>query len=182
MMRAGFAYMYRGLLLSGVLIAVAGCGDEPPSNTQQQTSTETPAAPAPPPATASQETTRAVTADTEPQVVVQRFRPERDPFRSVFAERAGRAANDTQGHPLEQYSVQQLELLGIIWGIPEPRALVRTPGGDEYTIEVGTPVGTGGGRVVSVLQDRVVVVERYYDYRGQLQSERYELKLPQEEE
>jgi type IV pilus assembly protein PilP len=106
------------------------------------------------------------------------FRPIRDPFRSAY-ERV-RLKREGEVHPLQRYNIQQLRLVGIIWGIPRPVALVTTPDGREYQVSEGTPVGTGDGKVVAILNDRIVIVERYYDYRGQLQTERFELVLKKE--
>jgi type IV pilus assembly protein PilP len=133
-----------------------------------------PAAPAASAAAAPATAAASVTAAED--LVVRRFRPARDPFRSVTELRRRNTSSLT--HPLQQYSVQQLELLGIIWGIADPKALLRAPDKREFVIGVGTPVGTGDGKVVAILQDRVIIVERYYDYRGQLQTERYEIVLP----
>lgn len=109
---------------------------------------------------------------------VVHFRPPRDPFRSAY-ERV-RFRREGGIHPLQRYNIQQLRLVGVIWGIPRPIALVTTPDGKEYQITEGTPVGTGDGRVQQILSDRVVIEERYYDYRGQLQTERFELVLKKE--
>lgn len=112
------------------------------------------------------------------EVVVKRFRPARDPFQSVYTSKRTRmTSSEGATTPLQQYSIGQLRLLGIIWGVATPVGLVATPNGDEYIVKTGTPVGTGDGKVVAVLPDRIVIVEKYYDYRGQLQTEKYELAL-----
>lgn len=112
------------------------------------------------------------------EVVVKRFRPARDPFQSLYTGKRTRVGGGaTTTTPLQQYSIGQLRLLGIIWGVATPVGLVATPTGDEYIVKTGTPVGTGDGKVVAVLPDRIVIVEKYYDYRGQLQTEKYELAL-----
>jgi type IV pilus assembly protein PilP len=118
-----------------------------------------------------------LTEYTPPPVV--RFLAGRDPFQSVYEQR--RRKSEEILHPLQKYSLQNLKVLGVIWGVSQPRALIRTPDGNEYSVVEGTPVGTGDGKIVSILPDRVVVVERYYDYRGQLQVERYELCLEENE-
>ncbi len=160
------------------------CGEDPPPRrrgAQQQAAAPAPGpAPAPAPADgAGQEAEAEAEEELVEEVVVKRFRPARDPFQSVF-ESKKRIVSDIT-HPLQQFSIGQLKLLGIIWGIAEPVALVSTPGNNEYIIKTGTPVGTGDGKVVAILPDRVVIVERYYDYRGQLQTEKYELVLPTRE-
>lgn len=166
----------RTLVLWALLAVPLGCGDD-----ETPVESSAPAVPATP-KPAPQPRAAALDAGTTPadDLVVRRFRPARDPFRSVTEVR--RRASAALIHPLQQYSVQQLQLLGIIWGIADPKALLKAPDGREYVIGVGTPVGTGDGKVVAILQDRVVIVERYYDYRGQLQTERYEIVLPSQGE
>ena len=181
MMRWTFAGRVAGgaTLLAVVVLGLSACGDEKPQRAPA------PTAPSPQPgqvAGAGAAADEAPAAITDPDdVIVKRFRPTRDPFRSIYENRTrvqpdGGAAK----HPLQQYSIGQLQLLGIISGIAEPVALVATPSGDEYVVRTGTPVGTGDGRVVAILPDRVVIVEKYYDYRGQLQTEKYELVLAEE--
>lgn len=176
--------MILGLAVAFMLTA-GGCGDEQTAVQEARQRAEQQVTPQPKrKAPAPEAATTGVTEASQPishEVVVQRFRPARDPFKGVQETRR-QAGPDEITHPLQQYSVQQIQLLGIIWGIETPAALVAAPDGKEYIIKAGTPVGTGDGRVVAILQDRVVIVERYYDYRGQLQKERYELKLPKEGE
>lgn len=174
------------IVLCVVALAAAGCGEDapPPRPNAAPQAQAVPTPPRPQATAVAAESAKAV-SDSESgpapgEVVVKRFRPVRDPFKSVFATKQIRAVSDGISHPLQQYSIGQLRLLGIIWGIASPVALVATPGGDEYIIKTGTPVGTGDGKVVAILPDRVVIVERYYDYRGQLQTEKYELVLANE--
>lgn len=170
---------WRPLSILLLLLVVPACGEEEADAPAAAPTTA--AAPSVPARKAGAAAPAATTAAPESvtaseDLVVRRFRPVRDPFRSVTELRRRNTSSLT--HPLQQYSVQQLELLGIIWGIADPKALLRAPDKREFVIGVGTPVGTGDGKVVAILQDRVIIVERYYDYRGQLQTERYEIVLP----
>jgi type IV pilus assembly protein PilP len=174
-------------LAFGAALGLAACGQH---DKDAPAPAGTPASPASAPKMAASSATQAVTVTSSAPasgattavtegVVVRRFKPARDPFRSVFEikNRAGGGGS----HPLQQFTIPQLKLLGIIWGIANPVALIATPNRQEFTVKVGTPVGTGDGKVVSILPDRVVIVERYYDYRGTLQTEKYEMILPGEE-
>lgn len=169
---------WRPLLLISLLGVVPACGDDDAPTPAPAASATQPAprGKAAEAAGAAAAVTSATAVTATEDLVVRRFRPARDPFRSVTELR--RRSTSSLTHPLQQYSVQQLELLGIIWGIADPKALLRAPDKREFVIGVGTPVGTGDGKVVAILQDRVIIVERYYDYRGQLQTERYEIVLP----
>ncbi len=167
---------WRPLLLILFLGVVPACGDDEAPAIAPTAPAVPGAQPAPRDAAAAAPATAPAASTAAEDLVVRRFRPARDPFRSVTELR--RRSTSSLTHPLQQYSVQQLELLGIIWGIADPKALLRAPDQREFVIGVGTPVGTGDGKVVAILQDRVIIVERYYDYRGQLQTERYEIVLP----
>lgn len=175
-----------GKLSAAAIAALSfwACGEDKPTPppTQPVAQLPQPAARSPEPVKMSTNATAETEAqsETSDEIVVKRFRPERDPFQSVFATKKVRVSPGGITHPLQQFSIGQLKLLGIIWGIASPVALVATPGGDEYIVKTGTPVGTGDGKVVAILPDKVVILERYYDYRGQLQTEKYELVLANE--
>lgn len=165
--------LYFAVLFIGFPLFVWGCGKKTP----QAGTSVSPSSPS------AQPITRAVTdvatnPFTKSAEDVVLFRPVRDPFRSAY-ERI-RSKREGEVHPLQRYNIQQLRLVGIIWGIPRPVALVTTPDGREYQVSEGTPVGTGDGKIVAILHDRIVIVERYYDYRGQLQTEKFELMLKKE--
>lgn len=174
-MRWSSKYGFVALVVGLTTVIAVGCGEDSVPPPAPAPAVPTPAVPA---AKAASPQPEEAAPATVPAVVVRRFTPQRDPFQSVFETR-----QRTEGpivHPLQQYTIPQLKLLGIIWGIAKPVGLVAAPDGKEYVVRVGTPVGTGDGRVVAILPDRVVIVERYYDYRGQLQTEKYELTLPSE--
>lgn len=82
------------------------------------------------------------------------------------------------GTPLETYELAQLTLVGVIFNIASPKALVRAPNGEEFVATLNTAIGKRGGRVVAVLSDQIVIEEKFYDFRGELTEERYVLKLP----
>ena len=83
--------------------------------------------------------------------------------------------------PLESFELAQLGLVGVIWNIAKPVALIRTPEGKEYPITINQPMGKNGGRVISILSDQVLVEEKFYDFRGELQQTKHRIKLPAHE-
>lgn len=82
---------------------------------------------------------------------------------------------------LESFELAQLSLVGVIWNIAKPVALIKTPEGREYPITINQPLGKNGGRVTSILSDQVLVEEKFYDFRGELQQSKYTIKLPSHE-
>lgn len=104
------------------------------------------------------------------------FVGKRDLFKSVEMRQG--PAGSSGGTPLEAFELGQLKVVGIIWGTSRPWALVKTPDNDEYRATINTAIGKNGGKVISILQDQVVILEQFYDYRGELQKEKYTLRLP----
>jgi len=107
------------------------------------------------------------------------FAGKRDLFQSVVMRQG--PVGGAGGTPLEAFELGQLSVVGIIWGTSRPWALIKTPDNEEYRATVSTAIGKNGGKVISILQDQVVIMEQFYDYRGELQKEKYTLRLPSSE-
>lgn len=101
----------------------------------------------------------------------------RDPFRSFLAS-GERAGDDVPTTPLQRYEVDQYQLVGIIWGIERPRALVQDPEGVGHVMEVGTYIGKNWGKVTRISAEEVVVTEEYQTIRGDLVVNDIRLALP----
>ncbi len=105
----------------------------------------------------------------------------RDPFRSLdFKTKvSGRPPEDLS--PLERYQLGQLKLVGIVWEIKEPRAMVEVVEADKivrgYTLKVGTRVGPNQGIVRVIRPDEVVIEESYVDYYGVRKKSECRMKL-----
>jgi Tfp pilus assembly protein PilP len=102
----------------------------------------------------------------------------RDPFRSVEWEEKGRKALlGADRSPLEQYDVNQMSLLAVIWNTGSARALVQDPSGKSYIIGTGTRVGRNEGRITAINDNLVVVKETYVDFLGQETTKDIELRI-----
>ena len=101
----------------------------------------------------------------------------RDPFRSFLAS-GERSDDDLPTTPLQRYEVDQYQLVGIVWGIERPRALVQDPEGVGHVMEVGTYIGKNWGKVTRINAAEVVVTEEYQDIRGNLIVNDIRLALP----
>jgi Tfp pilus assembly protein PilP len=101
----------------------------------------------------------------------------RDPFRppSIQA-RAGTRSRDNLS-PLERFELGQLKVVGIVWDVKEPRAMIEDNAGLGYTILVGTPIGASEGRVKGIHRDQVVVEEIYEDVSGKKKTREVSMKL-----
>ena len=102
----------------------------------------------------------------------------RDPFRppSIQA-RSGTLPRDNLS-PLERFELGQLKVVGIVWDVKEPRAMIEDSAGLGYTILVGTPIGASDGRVKGIHRDQVVVEEFFQDVSGKRKTREVSMKLP----
>ena len=91
----------------------------------------------------------------------------RDPFRS-FLSFGTRSEDTTPRTPLQKYEIDQYELVGIIWGVDRPRALVEDPEGIGHVMEIGTYIGRNWGKVTQITAGEVVITEEYQTLDGEL--------------
>jgi type IV pilus assembly protein PilP len=61
--------------------------------------------------------------------------------------------------PLQMYDVSQFHLVGIIWQVKNPKAVVRDPAGKMHLIYRETKIGRNSGFVASIREGEVLVVE-----------------------
>lgn len=100
----------------------------------------------------------------------------RDPFRSFLA--AGpKDDDDTPRTPLQRYDLDQYQLVGVVWGIDRPRALVQDPEKVGHVIEIGTYIGKNWGKVTQISNSGVVVTEEYQTIDGELVVNEIPMKL-----
>jgi type IV pilus assembly protein PilP len=99
-----------------------------------------------------------------------------DPFRS-YVRRQVTFDPEGASSPLERFDLNQLSVMGIIWGLEEPRALVRDPTGKGYIVRAGTPIGKNKGRVLRIEDNKVVVKETYLDHLDRATTKEVDLEL-----
>lgn len=96
----------------------------------------------------------------------------RDPFAVVLKDpRTGE--EDRSLPPLQQLSLTELNLIGIVWGGFGYSAMMQAPDGKGYTVRQGTRVGPNGGAVSSITENALVVQERFTDVYGNKQVREY---------
>ncbi len=106
----------------------------------------------------------------------------RDPFQPYIGNRKIKLKTGPIVHPLQKYDLSSLSLKGIVWGISSPTALIEAPDGKGYSVRVGTPIGKNGGKVWKILSDKIIILEKYVDYKGEIKTRKVYLTLPQKEE
>jgi len=99
-----------------------------------------------------------------------------DPFRS-YVRRQVTFDPESGSSPLERCDITQLTVMGIIWGLEEPRALVRDPTGKGYIVRAGTPIGKNKGRILRIEDNKVVVKETYLDHLDRATTKEVDLEL-----
>ena len=95
------------------------------------------------------------------------MKPEgRDPFRPMTLKTTALSRSRESLSPLERLDIGQLKIVGIVWDIKEPRAIVEDSAGLGYPVKVGTPIGSNDGRVKIIRRDQIIVEEVYEDAYG----------------
>lgn len=97
----------------------------------------------------------------------------RDPFRmpKILAE------EESPKTELELFQVKDYRLNGVITGPNKVRAMVTAPNGKSYFIRQGQKIGTRGGKIVSILPDKIKIIEYDMDERGRKVPETFEMRL-----
>ena len=116
--------------------------------------------------------------EPEPSKYVRKVN--RDPFRpSSIQTRTSNRSRDNLS-PLERFELGQLKVVGIVWDIKEPRAMIEDTAGLGYTILVGTPIGGSEGKVKAINRNQVVVEESFQDFSGKKKTREVLMKLSME--
>ncbi|MGZ3772465.1 MAG: pilus assembly protein PilP [Pseudobdellovibrionaceae bacterium] len=93
----------------------------------------------------------------------------RDPFKVFRAIRSARIevaklANAMEAlDPLQRWEIDRLQVVGILWDVRVPRAMVRDPDGTLYTITKNSKIGRNEGFVAAIREGEVVVIETKYE-------------------
>ena len=90
----------------------------------------------------------------------------RDPFRPMTLKTKAASRSRENLSPLERFDIGQLKIVGIVWDVKEPRAMIEDSAGLGYAVKVGTPIGSNGGKVKVIRRDQIVVEEYYADAYG----------------
>ena len=117
-------------------------------------------------------------ADSQPEVPAYNPSGRRDPFRPFTLDIRPEA--HTQLTPLQRYELGQLSVVGTVWELSPPRAMLEDSIGMGFIVTIGTPIGRNGGVVTAIEPQRVVVEERVLDFYGKEQINRIVMETPKE--
>jgi type IV pilus assembly protein PilP len=80
--------------------------------------------------------------------------------------------------PLQKYALAELQLIGIIWDVSRPRAMLKDPQGKVHILGPNAKIGNQNGYIAAIREGELVVVETSED-DGKLRSDVRIVKLSQ---
>ncbi len=116
------------------------------------------------------------------------FSSKKDPFKPVVMVKAAPVQSEESAKkalreslPIHSLDVNQFKLIGVITGGKENRAMVTDTGGKGYVLKVGMTIGKNNGKVVSITNSGVDVLEQFKDENGRVRKENIKLTLPKKQ-
>ena len=104
----------------------------------------------------------------------------RDPYKSFVGQQNALDENRLTT-PLQKYDLDQYRVVGVVWGVDDPLAMVEDPEGNGHFLKPGTLIGKNWGKVARINANTVVVAEEYRDFQGRLLVNEIVLSLPEQE-
>jgi len=104
----------------------------------------------------------------------------RDPFQPLPLKVQAKRRPRENLSPLERYELGQLKLVGIVWDVKAPRAMVEDAAGLGYVVGVGTPIGPNDGKIKEIKPNEVVIEETYIDFYGARKNRQVNMRLVSE--
>ncbi|HEY6364959.1 MAG TPA: pilus assembly protein PilP [Candidatus Binatia bacterium] len=101
----------------------------------------------------------------------------RDPFRPFTMNTRTQSRPRETLSTLERYELGQLRLVGVVWHVKEPSAMIEDSVGLGYVVKVGTPIGPNDGKVKAIKPDQIIVEETYLDLFGGKKRREVNIKL-----
>jgi type IV pilus assembly protein PilP len=163
--------VYAGLIMAWLAVAPAAAADVA-SITTPTASAPVSAPPPPLPGQAPPENVLGGSVASMPGEYSYNPSGRRDPFSVVLKDSKTGEPNQSLP-PLQQLSLTELNVIGIVWGGFGYSAMVQAPDGKGYTVRQGTRVGPNGGAVSSITENAIVVQERFTDVYGNKQVREY---------
>jgi type IV pilus assembly protein PilP len=105
----------------------------------------------------------------------------RDPFLPLYLLRRPAAQTVEPATPLQRYEIGQLRLVGVVFDLTPPRAMVEDSSGLGFIVTPGTAIGPNGGVVTAIRPRQVVVEEWQTDIIGEKHKKEFVLELPSDE-
>lgn len=78
---------------------------------------------------------------------------------------------------LQRFDISRLKLIGIIWDVKRPRAMITDPGGKIHIVGPNAKIGPRNGYIAVIREGEIVVVETVEGEGGRLASSAQVIKL-----
>jgi len=116
------------------------------------------------------------------------FSAKKDPFKPFVAVKLEAAPtkeslerNARAALPIHSFDISQFKLIGVVVGGKESFAQVIDPNGKGYILKKGMAIGKNDGKVVSISNNGVDVLEQFKDDNGRVRKENIKLTLPRKQ-
>lgn len=126
------------------------------------------------------DTSRLLRKTPEPEPSKHVRRANRDPFRPSSIQTRTVSPSRDNLSPLERLELGQLKVVGIVWDVKEPKAMIEDAAGLGYTVLIGTPIGGSEGKVKAITRNQVVVEESFQDFSGKKKTRDVLMRLSTE--
>lgn len=93
----------------------------------------------------------------------------RDPFFPFLMLQKIKIVNEKEQEvlePLQQFALNELKVIGIIWDVGKPKALVVDPKGKSHIISESAKLGKDFGYVAAIREGEVIIIEEQLDTNG----------------
>ncbi|MBK9293202.1 MAG: pilus assembly protein PilP [Oligoflexia bacterium] len=89
---------------------------------------------------------------------------------------------DTYGPelPLQKYDLDQLRLVGVIWDVANPKAMIMDASQKGHVVKVNDRIGRNNGYVARIREGEIVVVESFKGLDGKTMYQTQVMKLSSE--
>lgn len=104
-------------------------------------------------------------------------RGRRDPFAQPVPDKpVAQGVEHGPTLPLQKYELSQLSLIGVIWDVRKPKAMLKDPAGATHIVGPNTKIGPRNGYIAVIREGEIVVVETI-DREGRLISTAQVVKI-----
>lgn len=104
-------------------------------------------------------------------------RGRKDPFAQPVLDRpVAQGAQHGPLLPLQKFDLGRLKLIGIIWDVKRPRAMINDPDNKVHIVGPNTKIGTRNGYIAVIREGEIVIVETVEE-NGRLVSSAQIVKL-----
>jgi type IV pilus assembly protein PilP len=164
-------------VILGILMSASGC----------KKNEQPPAAPPPAKAAAPQQAKPVQKQPSSARLPSQPanqfdFSNKKDPFKPYVVIKPGAAQDEKkrlkEALPIHNFDVSQFKLIGIVADSRQNKAMVVDPQGKGYVLKVGMTIGKNDGRITSITNNGVNVVEQFRDDTGRVRKETITISLP----